>query len=244
MYYYIYDEFVQDRKYEKDLFQIENRLTDLGISGKIGRLALFKDASELIRDELRRGAKNVIFVGNDMTIKKALRILPEAKTTLGIIPLGEEDNSLAKILGMPAGLDACDVISARIVKDLDIGKVNERYFLSRIAIPNTSISIRCDRTYNLSPVNMGDIEIRNWGVIDKKEQLLGNPEDGLLDLYIHAKVGKRDQCSTDLKLKYIDIKTKDQFPVFIDDERVNGNNFKIRIAPNSVRWIVGKKRLF
>ena len=33
MYYYIYDEFVQDQKYEKELLRIENRLADLGLSG-------------------------------------------------------------------------------------------------------------------------------------------------------------------------------------------------------------------
>ncbi|EKD32917.1 MAG: hypothetical protein ACD_76C00116G0003, partial [uncultured bacterium] len=48
MYYYVYDDFVQDKRFEKDLQKIENRLTDLGISGKIARLALFKHADELV----------------------------------------------------------------------------------------------------------------------------------------------------------------------------------------------------
>lgn len=244
MYYYIYDEFVQDKKYEKELFVIENRLTDLGISGKIGRLALFKDAAELIKDEVKRGAENVIFVGNDQTIKKALKIIPEIKATFGIIPLGEDENGISKILGMPSGLQACDVLSARLVQAMDIGKVNDRYFLCRIFIPDTNISIRCEGTYKLSPVESGDIEIRNWGSIEKDDKNLGDPKDGLLDLIINTQVGKKRKVSTNLKLKNIDIRTREQIPVFIDEERVNGNSFKIKIARSKARWIVGRERKF
>ena len=68
-YYYVYDEFVQDPKFERDLAQIETRLTDLGISGKIARLALFRDPTELIRDEVRKGAKTIVAVGNDVTFR-------------------------------------------------------------------------------------------------------------------------------------------------------------------------------
>ncbi|NIP33037.1 hypothetical protein GWN26_12790 [Candidatus Saccharibacteria bacterium] len=244
MYYYVYDEFVQGRKYEKDLFQIENRLTDLGISGKIGRLALFKDAGELVKDEIRRGAETVIMVGNDETILKIKKILPEVKTTFGLLPLGEEKQHLSKILGMPQGVLACDVISARIVRELDIGKVNDHYFISRVLIPDTNVAIRCEGTYEIAPKEKGDIEIRNWGMFEKKEYLSANPEDGLLDVIVHAKLGKKDGDSTALKLKYVDIRTKEQMPLFFDNERINGNSFKIRTAPRRSRWIVGKQRMF
>jgi len=244
MYYYVYDEFVQGRKFEKDLFQIENRLTDLGISGKIGRLALFKDACELVKDEVRRGAETVILVGNDETVARVTKILPEVKTTFGLIPLGEEKQSYSKILGMPHGLMACDVISARIVRELDVGKVNDRHFLSSVLIPDTSVAIRCEGTYEISPQEKGDIEIRNWGSFDKKEYLPANPEDGMLDVVMHAKLGKKTSEATNLKLKYIDIRAKEQMPLFLDGERINGNNFKIKVAPRRSRWIVGKQRMF
>ena len=44
MYCYVYDEALQDRRFERELAYIETRLTDLGIAGKIARLALFRDA--------------------------------------------------------------------------------------------------------------------------------------------------------------------------------------------------------
>lgn len=244
MYYYVYDEFVQNRKYEKDLFQIENRLTDLDISGKIGRLALFKDACELVKDEIRRGAETVILVGNDETVHKIKKIMPEAKATFGILPIGEENQSFAKISGMPSGLAACDVISARIVRPMDIGKVNDRCFLSRVMIPDTRVSIRCEGAYSIAPAEKGDIEIRNWGLMENKQYLPANPEDGKLDVIVHAKIGKKEEESTTLRLQYVDIRTKQQIPLYLDGERINGSSFKIKIAPKKLRWIVGKERLF
>jgi hypothetical protein len=244
MYYYVYDEFVQDRKYEKELFQIENRLTDLGISGKIGRLALFKDPCELIKDEIRRGINTVILVGNDSTVDKVARIMSDVKVTFGLLPLDEQNNIFGKILGMPCGLPACDVISARIIRELDVGRINDRNFLSRILIPETNVAIRCESDFSISPSNKGDIEIRNWGTIDNKEQLLGNPEDGLFDLVVHAQIDKKRKESTTLQIKNLDIRTKEQIPIFVDGERINGNSFKIKMAPRGSKWIVGKERLF
>ncbi len=120
MYYYVYDEFVQDQKYERELAQIESRLTDLGISGKIARLALFRDPEEMIRDEVRKGVKTVIAVGNDVTLRKVIDAVSSLGATLGVIPIGKESNSIAGILGVPSGVAACDTISARIVEEIDL----------------------------------------------------------------------------------------------------------------------------
>ena len=47
MYCYLYDELIHDnKKYEKEVLRIENRLTDLGITGKTSRLALFRNGSQ------------------------------------------------------------------------------------------------------------------------------------------------------------------------------------------------------
>jgi len=244
MYYYVYDEFVQDRKYEKDLFQIENRLTDLGISGKIGRLALFKDACELVKEEVRRGAKSVVLVGNDNTFNKVARVIGEVKATFGLLPLGDERMSYAEILGIPKGLLACDVLSARIVREMDVGRLNNRSFFQDILIPDTDVPIRCDGSYSIAPAEKGDIEIRNWGRINERGRELGNPTDGLFDIIIHSQIDKKTKEQTNLKHSTIDIRVKKQIPVYVDGERINGSSFKIKMAPNKTKMIVGKQRLF
>ena len=88
MYFYIYDSFLHDKRFERDLAAIETRLTDLGVSGKIGRLTPFVSARGLVRDEARRGAQTVVVVGNDATVAKVVEGLGEEKVTLGIIPVG------------------------------------------------------------------------------------------------------------------------------------------------------------
>ena len=100
MYCYIYDEFTQDKRFEKELLNIENRLTDLGIAGKIVRMALFRNVQEMVRDEIRRGTMNVIAVGNDETVHKVIDVVSGTDVVLGIIPLGAP-NELARMLGVP-----------------------------------------------------------------------------------------------------------------------------------------------
>ena len=106
MYYYVYDEFVQDPKFERDLALIETRLTDLGIAGKIARLALFRDPKELIRDEIRKGAKTIVAVGNDITLRRVIDAVGDSGVVIGVVPVGKDGNILSSILGIAVGVDA------------------------------------------------------------------------------------------------------------------------------------------
>lgn len=72
MYFYLYDSFVAEKKYERTIALIESRLVDIGISGKVGRMTPFTNPRNLIRDEIRCGAKTIVIVGNDETIVKVL----------------------------------------------------------------------------------------------------------------------------------------------------------------------------
>src|SRR5688572_7555620 len=167
MYYYVYDEFVQDPKFERELSQIETRLTDLGINGKIARLALFRDASELIQDEIRKGVKTVVAVGNDLTLRKVIDAAANGGVAIGIIPLGSEDNFIADMLGMPHGVAACEVISARIIEELDTGVVNSRRFINHFELQSDSqVTILCDRKFTLTPKKRAEIEVRNLALPD------------------------------------------------------------------------------
>ena len=46
MYAYIFDSFLQERKYQHELGQIENRLATLGIQGKIEKMTILKNIQE------------------------------------------------------------------------------------------------------------------------------------------------------------------------------------------------------
>ena len=60
MYHYIYEAFLTDPKFARELTTVENRLTDLGIYGSVHRLALFKTMKGTVQDAVRRGAKTVV----------------------------------------------------------------------------------------------------------------------------------------------------------------------------------------
>ncbi|MEK7615408.1 MAG: diacylglycerol kinase family protein, partial [Patescibacteria group bacterium] len=172
MYCYLYDEFIQENKrFERELLLIENRLTDLGIAGKISRLALFRNAEEMIRDEIDRGVQTVVVLGNDDTVRKVLDVISESDVVLGVIPFGPK-NELARLLGIPQGVAACDVLSARRVEKIDMGTINGRKFITGISVPNFKAELMCnDGSYRIVATSAANLEIQNLAEV-------ANPCDG------------------------------------------------------------------
>ena len=123
MYLYIYDSFLSDKKYSDLLSQIEKRVTDLGIKGRIARLSILKNMKELITDGIKSGVQTVVVIGNAQTFAKVINIVAGLEVVLGLIPV-ENDNKIAKMLGVPPKLLACDVIAASIIKKIDLGLIN------------------------------------------------------------------------------------------------------------------------
>ena len=102
MYVYLYDNFLRERKYNKLVKAMEISLTDFGIAGKILRLHNFVDAKPIIDDEIKRGAKTFVVVGNDRTLGHVLSRAATAGCTFGFIPIGSF-TSIAGVLGIPVG---------------------------------------------------------------------------------------------------------------------------------------------
>ena len=160
MYCYVYDEALQDRRFERELAYIETRLTDLGIAGKIARLALFRDANELIREEIRGGVTTVVAVGNDTTLRRVLDAVGDKKTVVALLPIGPQ-GAMTELLGMPTGVAACDVLSARIIESLDLGEVNGKRFLQSVQIDEHDDFVVDHGAYTQTPQRKTSIEVRN-----------------------------------------------------------------------------------
>ena len=141
MYAYIFDNFLQERKYQHDIGQIENRLSTLGIQGKIEKMTILKNIQEAARQAIKRGVDTLVVVGNDETVTKVLPQIIDTTVTLGIIPVGPHQ-TIAKILGVPSGLSACDVLSKRIIRKIDLGKANNAYFVFTLMAP-AGVSADC-----------------------------------------------------------------------------------------------------
>ena len=249
MYYYVYDEFVQDPRFERELSLIETRVTDLGIAGKIARLALFRNAAELIRDEIKKGAETIVAVGNDLTLRKVIDATVDAGIALAIIPLGNgTTNRIADMLGVPQGLAACDILSARIIEELDIGSLNAKRFINSVTItPSAALEIICDGKFKLTPLKKGAIEVRNLALADDVVRA-ANPTDGKLEIVLRLSerswFGRKKTSASIVPVKQATIISKKPMVLSIDGEPFEAKELLIKTIPKQLRIITGKKRKF
>ncbi|MBI4133601.1 hypothetical protein HY478_03230 [Candidatus Uhrbacteria bacterium] len=248
MYYYIYDSFVLEKEYAKDLAAIENRLADFGITGNIGRLSLFRDAAELVTDEVGRGAKTIVAVGNDATVRKVMDAVIANRVAFGLIPLGAP-TTFAKLFGVPVGAGACDVLARRRLLTIDVGRVNGRYFLSSVRIPEGNFTVECDGRFAVHQSRPGEIQIKNVGWINEKEgrEELGDPQDGFLEAVIDApRAGwlsrARVRRST-IPVRKITIESAKQIGALVDEEKYAHERFEIAVLPRRLRVVTGRERM-
>jgi len=90
------------------------------------------DARLAAAEAARRGFDVVVAAGGDGTLNEVVSGLAEMerRPPLGVLPLGTT-NDLARALGIPRSWDAAvDLIAEGYVKPIDVGKVNERYFVN------------------------------------------------------------------------------------------------------------------
>lgn len=155
MYFYLYGVALAEPKYSRQLADIETRLTDLGLQGRVGRLGPLKSASELVKSALKTGVNTVVAVGNDQTVAAAINaLIPNGanNTALGIIPLGKPNN-VANALGIPEGLESVAILAARKTEVVDLGKINGHYFLTTASVEaDNPISLRCEDNFTLEPL--------------------------------------------------------------------------------------------
>ncbi|MEK7183558.1 MAG: diacylglycerol kinase family protein [Patescibacteria group bacterium] len=245
MYSYFYDTFLQDRKYERDVALLETRLTDLGIMGKITRLALFRDGLEVIRDEIDEGAQTLVAVGDDNTFRKAIEAVGDTRTVLGYLPMNNK-SVFADLLGIPTGVAACDILSARLVQEIDVGEVNGRRFLHALECEASDAVVSCEDSFTLTIPGKASIAIRNLAFPD--DAGVTDPTDGRLSLIIRQShfslFGKKSELSK-LPFKRAHVFTDRHINMFLDGgEKLQAKEFDIRAIPGRLRLITGKGRKF
>lgn len=161
MYSYLYDSFLSNEKHFRSLNAIETLLTDLGINGKIFRLSVLNSPTEIIRDEVKRGVKNIIVVGTDKLVGQVVDTLAKfPEVALGIIPQGEPCE-IAKNFGIPYdAVGACYILSNRLIRQVSLGKINNRYFLYQASVHGRDVVLECDN-YKIRPQTQSSITISN-----------------------------------------------------------------------------------
>ncbi len=252
-YFYLYDTYTSDRVHANTLVRIENTLTDLGIQGRITKLTILKSARDLVEMAIKDGADTIVAVGNDLTVSKVVSALIGKKTSvvLGIIPLGSKDQRLTQLLGIPPGVLACHVLSSRIIEALDVGKVNNQYFIRSVEISGAP-NINCDNQYSIQFTGPHKIKVCNldsWQI--NNNFITSDPKNGLLEIILEPQIQKgfwafqkQKQSLSRFNVNNCIITTSgDSLPVIVDGEKVIKTPVTLNTANYKVKTIVGKKRL-
>lgn len=251
MHVYIYDSFLSQRKFHSTLAKIETRLTDLGLNGKVVRLGLIKNTKEIIENEVRRGAKTIIAVGDDQLISEAVSGVAGTSIPFGAIPINTGQNRIAGALGINSTEEACNILSARRIEKLDLGIINNSFFLSGLSITNNGTIIQINQDYSVEPLEDGRVQIINLPLkgMELPENFTFNPQDGNMELVIKIKKGggflKTKEAEQGVfTVQLLTIFNKKNHPVLADDSREITTPAEVGILKSGLNVIVGKNRNF
>lgn len=244
---YIYDDYLSKPKYGRIINRVEIRLTDLGLNGKIIRLGAIKNIRDVIQNEIKNGAKTIVAVGNNQTVNKIIGSVIDNELygffqkniLFSIIPIGD-DNSIADSLGIKKEEEACNILLARRVKKIDIGMVNNYYFLNKATIPCQDSVIEIAGQYSLESQEKGIISVFNLkSSASDDKNLKINPIDGKLDIYIKNK----DRDSTFISVSKIKI-SNNKHPLTLDNTIEIKTPAEISVISGKLNVVVGKDRSF
>ena len=85
MYFYLYDTFLVNKKYERLLSGIETKMASFGISGPSVHLNILKNTKEIIQDNINnKEIDTVVVIGEDKLVSQAASALAGSKIPLGL----------------------------------------------------------------------------------------------------------------------------------------------------------------
>jgi len=254
MYVYLYDNFLRQKNFASTIRAMEIRLTDYGIAGKILRLHNFIDAKAIVEDEIRKGAKTLVIVGNDSTFGQVLSRSATCNCTFGFLPVGPH-NTIAEVLGIPVGIDSCDVLSRRRREHLDVGWINSRYFVSQLHVMRGRLEVVYDERFKVTATDMMEVIVCNlqpffWKRSKKDpEEHVVHPQDGKLEAFIRPLTkkgwwGYNYEEPSIFPFEEMIITANEPFAVEADGKVTKEVKVKIKLAHSKIDMIVGRNRKF
>jgi len=249
-YVYIYDDFLTDRSFEREVAGLETELSTLEMAGQVGRLALFRSARDLVMSMVDDQVTTVVIVGNDSTLDKTMWFLPDLDVTIGYIPVAQP-SVVAELLGIPVGRQACEVLAARYTETIDMGKLDERFFLTEVSLPATLAGLEVDDRYTVSLRYGGALSIRNLGGLHEKVMDPADAQDGLLEAVVLPEIPREKTLlprrktladPTRILFERGKIISKDPVEAYVDNHVVSGFEFQLSIVPGALKLITGRGR--
>ena len=240
-YAYLYDERLNDRKYDREVSRLEAEISRKGLNGRVGKFALFRHARDIVADLMRSGAQTLVVVGDDKTLFTAIGALGEFSPMIGFVPiLG--DGPVAKSLGLPKGIASVDTLTARFNETIDLGLVGARAFLSELLVDGPGISLHVDKLFKISPPPGGSLCIRNLGSDT-------DAHDGQLDVFVLPAPDRRrfswsrgvSTEQTHLQFKTARLERTVAGACTVDGLPMEGESLELSIKPQALKMITGRR---
>lgn len=248
MYFYIYDNFLTDKKYQIFLSHLETRITDFGMAGKIIRMSVLKNLKSSINDGIRNGVKTIVIVGNDKTLNQALNAIDDLNIAIGFIPVGP-NNAIKDLLGIPEGEAAIETLSARLLLNLHFGLINEKYkFLTYLELAGNNAVINCDNDYYVTVNDNNEIiTVSNiyYGELDDQLPITNNQEK--ISVMIRAANSTlfkhKSEKFSFFQANKVNIQCSKPLPILLLDEKIILKTpLNISGSKEMIKIIVGKNR--
>jgi hypothetical protein len=258
MHIYLYDNYVAASRYAAVTARIETRITDLGLNGKIVRLSALNSVPNAVADEIRKGAKTFVAVGNNNLFNRLINAVAHLSAQdayqytvpIALIPVGRDQNDIAAYLGIEPEERACDILAARRIETLDLGLANNQYFFAHASIPTLGTSVEIDTDYSIEILKKGTVSIVNLPInIALPETVRANAKDGVLELMIRTDersgIGTRKTAGTESVFSFTRLTlTNKTRPVTLDNAIEIPGPVTVTIAKEKINCIVGKNRRF
>ncbi len=250
---YLYDEFVHEPEFRKELDEIEAAMANRSIGGRMVRLGMFRHAKDMVLDVMQSGAQNIVIVGNDLTLGKLMFYAPELGATVGYVPMGTP-TKIADMLGIPLGVAAVDVLAARLIETLDLGRVAGRFFLTEVAVSDPAAALSIEGRFSISAPPGGTIIVRNLGLPDSTGHGTADPRDGQLEAVVQQPAPEKRgfwkqpsiapaESRTHLYFKEGMIMAEKPVHITADGQVLEGIEFPVSIEPGRLRFITGRRRM-
>ncbi|MFC1641054.1 hypothetical protein ACFL2D_03320 [Patescibacteria group bacterium] len=131
MYYYIFDDYLNNPENEQHVQDINAILNDLTVQGERGRISPVRRLQDIMRDAHAKKIETVVMVGNEDSISKAIGYALDYDFTLGYVP-ADPDDVLGAQLGINSPREAGHALSARVIEELYPIQVNDKFFITEI----------------------------------------------------------------------------------------------------------------
>lgn len=233
--FYIYDTDLTLPKHQSLVADLENRLTDLGLQGHIGKLGPLKSATDMVKDALCAGARTIVAVGHDKTFSEVINAVAGLDVVLALIPISE--SNMGKLLGINNHKEGAKILAARKIETINLTRANNIFFLTEACIEtNTTINIACNNDYkmvvNHTPAT---ISILNSPQGDQLTCVVTTTEKK----WFKSSIKKSTVSASIIQASAI----KESFATIENYQKIKlPINFEI--IPNALKVIVGKNRLF